>query len=351
MVKSTEASSVETGGHKGVFSTEDGKSFEIRDVWSHNFNAEIDKIRGLLEDYPYVAMDTEFPGVVAHPVLEYGVPDAQYQTLKCNVDMLKLIQLGITLTDGNGNFAEDCSCWQFNFKFSLEDDIFAEDSIELLKTSGIDFDRFEKSGIDIHYFGELLTMSGLVLNENVTWLTFHSSYDFGYMIKTLTGCSLPQDESGFMEIFRLYFPNCYDLKYMMTHFDGLHGGLSALANSLAVNRIGPMHQAGSDSLLTSQTFFKFMEKFKSYENFDQAKFLGELFGVGSGQKFKKYPTSGGIASASSLGDLSTLNNSGFGNSQLSATSIPYSASSSALNKRGVSSYRNFDQTAGNMTMD
>lgn len=40
--------------------------------------------------YPYVAMDTEFPGVVARPVGDVGSQDYQYKTLKCNVDLLKV---------------------------------------------------------------------------------------------------------------------------------------------------------------------------------------------------------------------------------------------------------------------
>lgn len=33
--------------------------------------------------------------------------------------------------------------------------------------------------------------SGLVLMPNVTWLSFHSGYDFGYLIKLLTCSNLP----------------------------------------------------------------------------------------------------------------------------------------------------------------
>lgn len=46
------------------------------------------------------------------------------------------------------------------------------------------------------------------------------------------------------------------MKYLMKHTDSLHGGLSKLAEQLDVARIGPQHQAGSDSLLTAATFFK-----------------------------------------------------------------------------------------------
>lgn len=38
--------------------------------------------------------------------------------MRCNVDMLKIIQLGVTLSDENGHSPE-ISTWQFNFTFNL----------------------------------------------------------------------------------------------------------------------------------------------------------------------------------------------------------------------------------------
>ena len=43
--------------------------------------------------------------------------------------------------------------------------------------------------------------------------------------------------------------------------EGLKGGLNKLAEDLEVERIGPEHQAGSDSLLTQATFFKMRQMF------------------------------------------------------------------------------------------
>ena len=45
--------------------------------------------------------------------------------------------------------------------------MYAHDSIDLLKDSGIDFPRNESQGIDVQRFGELLISSGIVLNDEV----------------------------------------------------------------------------------------------------------------------------------------------------------------------------------------
>jgi CCR4-NOT transcription complex subunit 7/8 len=42
----------------------------------------------------------------------------------------------------------------------------------LSNSAGIDFQRSLENGIDQNEFGELLISSGLVLLEDVTWITF-----------------------------------------------------------------------------------------------------------------------------------------------------------------------------------
>jgi CCR4-NOT transcription complex subunit 7/8 len=65
--------------------------------------------------------------------------------------------------------------WQFNFReFNIHEDVYAQDSIELLRHSGIDFKAHSERGIDVHKFGELLMISGVVLSDTVRWITFHS---------------------------------------------------------------------------------------------------------------------------------------------------------------------------------
>merc|ERR1719356_2118809 len=114
----------------------------IREVWSHNLE-EVKNICQVVQDYPYVALDTEFPGVVARPIGEFkSTADYQYQLLKCNVDLLKIIQLGLTFLDDKGNLPDTgVSTWQFNFKFNLTEDMYAEESVGLLQNSGIQFSK------------------------------------------------------------------------------------------------------------------------------------------------------------------------------------------------------------------
>lgn len=51
--------------------------------------------------------------------------------------------------------------------------MYAQDSIELLAKSGIDFKKHEDKGIDVNYFAELLMTSGMILSDDVKWISFH----------------------------------------------------------------------------------------------------------------------------------------------------------------------------------
>jgi len=253
----------------------------IREVWCANLEEEFRRMRQVAQKYCYVAMDTEFPGVVARPIGEFrSTAEYQYQLLRCNVDLLKIIQIGLTFLDEDGKSPPGYTTWQFNFKFNLTEDMYAQDSIDLLQNSGIQFKKHEEEGIDVMDFAELLMTSGVVLDDEVKWLSFHSGYDFGYLLKLLTNQNLPSEESEFFDLMRLYFPRIYDVKYLMKSCKNLKGGLQEVAEQLDLERIGPQHQAGSDSLLTGAAFFKMREMFFE-DNIDDAKYCGHLYGLGA----------------------------------------------------------------------
>ncbi|KAI9050004.1 hypothetical protein LZ554_006149 [Drepanopeziza brunnea f. sp. 'monogermtubi'] len=305
-----------------------GNKNRIRDVWAVNLNEEMAILRCLVDKYPYIAMDTEFPGLVARPMGSFnGKSDYHYQCLRCNVDLLKLLQLGISVFTEDGDsppaqmtaaelgldvtqeetrkYASNSpinipTTWQFNFQFSLEDDMFAEMSIETLRRAGVDFERMQADGIDVGTFGSVLMTSGLVCYEEVHWVSFHGGYDFGYLTKLLMVNPLPDDEFEFDVNMKKYFPSIYDIKYLMKAAIRQHtmgqatpldpqsaevlqkfeqkSGLEALAESLKIKRQGFAHQAGSDSLLTGKVFFRIREKIFNGEISDEHD--GKVWGLG-----------------------------------------------------------------------
>ena len=111
----------------------------IKEVYADNFIAEMKKIRELVDEYPYLALDTEFPGFL----FKSKCSDDIYETIKSNVNSLKIIQAGITLFDKKGKSPFPTSTWQFNFNFDLKIENYSINSLKMLVNSGINFDLLQ----------------------------------------------------------------------------------------------------------------------------------------------------------------------------------------------------------------
>ena len=239
--------------------------------------------------------------------------DYHYQCLRCNVDLLKLIQLGITLFSVEGdvppaqadqplnrtcsNNLVMCPCtWTFNFQFSLQNDMYSQDSIDMLQKAGVDFNKCEEQGIDPDTFGSVLITSGLVLEPSVSWLSFHSGYDFGYLVKIMACQQLPNDEEEYLRLVRMWFPRVYDIKYLFRHAQRQHArglanqtasnvinaigqrsGLQDLADELGCQREGRPHTAGSDAWLTGLVFWQMRSKI--FDNNIPDDLVGMIWGL------------------------------------------------------------------------
>uniref|UniRef100_A0A1X7VN39 Uncharacterized protein n=1 Tax=Amphimedon queenslandica TaxID=400682 RepID=A0A1X7VN39_AMPQE len=100
----------------------------VAEVWAKNMEEEFARIRQIVQEYPYISMKGEKP--------------------------------------------PGPSTFQFNFKFSLNEDMYAQDSIDMLHDAGLLFKKHEEEGIAVMDFAELLISSGLVLCEDVVWIAF-----------------------------------------------------------------------------------------------------------------------------------------------------------------------------------
>jgi len=255
----------------GILAKKETESWML-DVWRDDVSSAFNKIANIIDQYNYVAIDTEFPG----KVMQHGDPkltksSLNYLDLRDNVNSLSVIQLGLTFTDKDGN-KPPVSTFQFNFRFDLRTERHDPKSIQMLQEAGVDFNRHIAEGIDIRTFAEHMIASGLVLNDNIRWICFHGMYDFGYLSRVLSQTPLPDTPTSFFEQLYLYFPVLTDIKYILR--SSFSGGLKALAVAAAVTRCGEGHTGGSDARLTSDVFFKIVSEA------DREKvFSGSLFGL------------------------------------------------------------------------
>ncbi|KAK3009085.1 hypothetical protein RJ639_013907 [Escallonia herrerae] len=88
----------------------------------------------------------------------------------------------------------------FGSSIFVSEDIFANDSIKLLRQCAIDFKR------------------------TIRWVLIRAD-----------------TQAGFSDLLNVYFPVVYDIKYLMKFCNSLHDDLNKLAELLEVERIGVCH--------------------------------------------------------------------------------------------------------------
>ncbi|KAF8643523.1 hypothetical protein HU200_013343 [Digitaria exilis] len=205
---------------------------QIQSVTAVNLDAELDQIAAFLPLFPYVVVDTEYPGTVHLPSpgkLEPDLtPDERYALVRANVDELPIVQLGLTLCDGNGNLpvvfdhfiGQTERAWEFNFcDFDVGRHRHVPHSVEFLKSQGIDFHRASQCGVSSAAFKDKL--AGILealrgSTTELTWVAFGGAYDMAYLVKMLSNFQpLPETREDFIaQVRTLLGGRVFDAKYM-----------------------------------------------------------------------------------------------------------------------------------------
>jgi hypothetical protein len=146
------------------------------------------------------------------------------------------------------------------------------------------FEKHKTEGIPHSTFAYYLLQSGLVLNRKNHWITFHGGMDFGYLLKLLLNSELPSSYDEFRNQLDTYFINYYDCKEIKKEITSPSGGLKQLARDMGVERVGTMHQAGSDAQVTLEVYFKLRSKLKQVWCIDsdlklEEKIKGKIYGI------------------------------------------------------------------------
>lgn len=196
--------------------------------------------------------------------------------MRSNVDFLNPIQIGVSMCDANGNKPEDGpSTWQFNFHFDEGQEMMSSESFELLQKSGINFDNHLNNGIDMFEFSQLMIDSGLLMDDSITWITYHAAYDFGFLVNILTNNCMPNNREDFEWWVHRFLPNFYDLNLICKVIQDFRQQqqqqqpqqqqpqqqpqqftLASLAEDLGISRFPLFTTTAGQSLLTSLGFFQ-----------------------------------------------------------------------------------------------
>lgn len=249
----------------GSFALPPPNHFMMRDVWNNNLNSEFATIRKLIDQYSFVSISTEFVGTIARPIGNFrSKNDYHYQTMRANVDLLNPVQIGISLSDSQGNKPDNVpSTWQFNFHFDVTKEMVSAESLELLKKSGINFEKHQNIGIDPFDFAQLMIDSGLLLSKEITWLSYHAAYDFGFLVNMLMSKAMPNNKEEYVWWVENFMPNFYDLNLInkFTASTKQHNpqqqaqySLESMADELGIPRFPLFTTTGGQSLLALLTF-------------------------------------------------------------------------------------------------
>ncbi|XBW35410.1 hypothetical protein QEN19_000976 [Hanseniaspora menglaensis] len=248
--------------------------YMVKDVVKNNFYKEFSSIRELVTKYNVVSINVESAGTLARPIGKFrGKRDYVYQTIKVNVDLFNVFKIGISLCDQFGNKPEGIfSTWQLHFQVDPETEMVPSEFLDFLDAASTipetSASELKNTGINLVELAVLLTDSGLLMNNNVTWISHSGAYDFAYLLRLVSNKPLPSTRELFLSELDKFFPNYYDLdlinqrlNYQIFMLSGMKDELflppqhlEMLADGLQIPQLPHYKTTGGVSLLILITY-------------------------------------------------------------------------------------------------
>lgn len=241
----------------------------VVNVYSYNFEEHMYSLKENLVHYTCISLDTEFPGFIYDQSNSSGTA---YERTKLNVDIMQLIQVGISLSTPSG---DRCSTvYQFNLKWNIDIANYSAPSVQMLASAGLDFAGCAQQGIAHSDFSQALQWLGILHNPFYTFVAFDGKYDFAYLVSLFSSDQygkkpLPDTVEEFMKYVTYYFPCILDLKVIAASLFRFNGGLRALDNALGNASLRLYHQGGYDALVTTNCFHAMLKRGGSSSSWSQ----------------------------------------------------------------------------------
>lgn len=289
-----------------------GEGSQVIDVWSSNFEQEMNNIVFYTKQFPFVFIvctplfypfshccsfyslqhrhhhltkqtskrehkmtfflrrqqNVNGPGLIVRPFGDFLTrEDMHYQTMRTNVELTKVLQIALTVADDQSLEQLELPCWCFNFHYD-ETDAVPEN---LLKVHGDYFAQLHNDGIDPTVFAEWLYNSGLLLNSRLQWVCFNGLSDFGYLLRFATNQVLPPSEEQFVELMHLYFPHHHDAR-VVVHLNPAKAEPLDYAQKLLAMRQNPLD--ARQTLQRTQVLYAYARK-----GVDETLYSNVLYGL------------------------------------------------------------------------
>lgn len=237
----------------------------VREVWSWNFEDEFAALLELLASGQDIVLsfDAQFSDCCCDAV--WCAPrDEQYEVICNNLDYLQPDQIGVAIA-GSGGLILDS--WNFNLRNQSETYTGNNKQTSLQGTPPV------HDGVDVAELAARIVDSRLADGSvSMCWVTFAGAYDFGYLLKMLTGRPLPRTILEFDDTVDKLCPWHYQLAELVPT-----NSLPNLASEFGFpieDSLDGSGRAGENALVTLQIFIALISQ-RDTEEAPPAECVGE----------------------------------------------------------------------------